>query len=138
MVGLIRLVLKWQGPRGQIPQRSAKSRDCQASSRRLYVLFAQHLARMVEPDNFMLRTENRIPVLVNVLVRAAGWNRCQRAAWAFASGIAQQFAYKFVGISEVNLCRILPQRFIVLIGPNACRDQANSNRQKEYASSHSS
>ena len=76
-----------------------------------------HLAGVVEPDHFVLRLEDGIPVAVNVLVGAFGGRRRQRAARTFAGGIAQQLAHDFVGIADGDLAGVLAQLLVVMIGP---------------------
>ena len=102
------------------------------------MLLAQDFAGLVEPDDFVLRLEYRIPVAIHILVGTAGGNRGQRAAGAFAAGIAHQLTHHFVRIAEGDLGGVFAQALVVVIGPEGRYHECKSDREKEDASSHRS
>jgi hypothetical protein len=70
-----------------------------ASELRLHVLFSQCFAGMVEPDDFIPRLKDGVPVAVDVFVNASGGNRGQLAAGAFAARIAPMVTWLAFSLS---------------------------------------
>jgi hypothetical protein len=70
------------------------------SVRLFHVLQANHLAIGVEPQHFILRLEDRVVILVDVLVGTGRGRNRQLPARAFARGFSQQFAHHLVGIAD--------------------------------------
>src|SRR6516164_9301990 len=101
-----------------------------------YVLLAQDFTLAVEPHDLILGLEDRVVVLVNVFVHAAGGCRRHRPTGPVTARLAEQFAYGFVGIADLHHGCAAVELRVVVIGPRERADDRQRNQKKDASRDH--